>query len=91
MFLEVMFQDSKHVRPRPDTSVAKTLKQQNGVADSSKNVVLRQDAKDAMIVIKIVIIPHFARNDDTTGISIKGPPKKTSKLISMKRSVMRKI
>ena len=91
MFLEVMFPSSKHVRPRLDTLVAKTLRQRNDVVDFSKNVVLPQDANDVMIVIRIVIIPHSARNDDTFGISIKRPQKMTLKLISLKRSVMEKI
>ena len=91
MFLEVMFPSSKHVRPRQDTSVAKIHRQQKDVADFSKNVVLHQDVKDVMIVIRIVIIPHSARKDDTFGISIKRPQKMTLKLISLKRSIMEKI
>ena len=91
MFLEVMFPSSKHVRPRLDTLVAKTLRQRSDVVDFSKNVVLPQDANDVMIVIRIVIIPHSARNDDTFGISIRRPRKIRLKLISLKRNAMQRI
>ena len=90
MSREVIFQNSKHVQHRPDTSAEKTLRRPNGVADFSKNVVLRLDAKDVMTVIRIIIIQRSARDDGITGTSISKPQKIILSLTSLRRSVMQR-
>ena len=91
MCREVMSQSSKHVQHRPDTSVAKILKLQKDFADFNKNVVLLLDAKDVMIVIKIVVIQHSVRNDDIIGINIRRCQKVRSMSTSLRRNVKQKI